>query len=82
MLRNANTHAPKGVQFGLTFETHAFDFSHQSRKTWATVDGYDNRQFRSERCDANNVKTGTYGYRDVNGLYRSGNYIADANGSE
>ncbi|XP_077553468.1 uncharacterized protein LOC144168336 [Haemaphysalis longicornis] len=45
-----------------------------------TVDEYGNRQFRSEQGDANNVKTGTYGYRDVNGLYRSVNYIADANG--
>ncbi|XP_075535154.1 uncharacterized protein LOC142570690 [Dermacentor variabilis] len=34
----------------------------------------------SEQGDANNVKTGSYGYRDVNGLFRRVNYIADANG--
>ncbi|KAK8772638.1 hypothetical protein V5799_024130 [Amblyomma americanum] len=45
-----------------------------------TVDEYGNRQFRSEQGDVNNVKTGSYGYRDVNGLYRRVNYIADANG--
>ncbi|KAH6939415.1 hypothetical protein HPB50_017813 [Hyalomma asiaticum] len=45
-----------------------------------TVDEFGNRQFRSEQGDANNVKTGSYGYRDVNGVYRRVNYIADANG--
>ncbi|KAL1471623.1 hypothetical protein MTO96_039842 [Rhipicephalus appendiculatus] len=35
-----------------------------------TVDEFGNRQFRSEQSDANNVKTGSYGYRDVNGIYR------------
>ncbi|KAL1477498.1 hypothetical protein MTO96_035692 [Rhipicephalus appendiculatus] len=44
------------------------------------VDEYGNRQFRSEQGDSNNVKTGSYGYRDVNGLYRRVNYVADANG--
>ncbi|KAH7932486.1 hypothetical protein HPB51_029263 [Rhipicephalus microplus] len=45
-----------------------------------TVDEFGNRQFRSEQGDANNVKTGSYGYRDVNGIYRRVSYIADANG--
>ncbi|KAH7963365.1 hypothetical protein HPB52_020759 [Rhipicephalus sanguineus] len=36
--------------------------------------------FRSEQGDSNNIKTGSYGYRDVNGLYRRVNYVADANG--
>ncbi|XP_077553471.1 uncharacterized protein LOC144168339 [Haemaphysalis longicornis] len=45
-----------------------------------TVDEFGNRQFRSEQSDANNAKTGSYGYRDVNGLYRRVNYVADANG--
>ncbi|KAH7963224.1 hypothetical protein HPB52_020149 [Rhipicephalus sanguineus] len=44
------------------------------------VDEYGNRQFRSEQGDSNNIKTGSYGYRDVNGLYRRVNYVADANG--
>nr|XP_054932237.1 adult-specific rigid cuticular protein 15.5-like [Dermacentor andersoni] len=44
------------------------------------VDEYGNRQFRSEQGDVNNVKTGSYGYRDVNGLYRRVNYVADAYG--
>ncbi|XP_049518683.1 cuticle protein 10.9-like, partial [Dermacentor silvarum] len=45
-----------------------------------TADEFGNRQFRSEQGDASNVKTGSYGYRDVNGLFRRVNYIADANG--
>ncbi|XP_049518695.1 prisilkin-39-like [Dermacentor silvarum] len=45
-----------------------------------TLDEFGNRQFRSEQSDSNNVKTGSYGYRDVNGLYRRVSYIADANG--
>nr|XP_054932241.1 shematrin-like protein 3 [Dermacentor andersoni] len=44
------------------------------------VDEYGNRQFRIEKGDSNNAKTGSYGYRDVNGLYRRVNYVADANG--
>ncbi|KAH9371035.1 hypothetical protein HPB48_003991 [Haemaphysalis longicornis] len=45
-----------------------------------TVDEFGNRQFRSEQGDTSNRKTGSYGYRDVNGLYRRVNYVADANG--
>ncbi|XP_077553473.1 uncharacterized protein LOC144168341 [Haemaphysalis longicornis] len=45
-----------------------------------TVDELGNRQFHSEQGDANNAKTGSYGYTDVNGLYRRVNYVADANG--
>ncbi|KAH6940171.1 hypothetical protein HPB50_025979 [Hyalomma asiaticum] len=44
------------------------------------VDEYGNRQFRTEQGDTNNAKTGSYGYRDVNGLYRRVNYVADAYG--
>ncbi|XP_049518669.1 shematrin-like protein 1 [Dermacentor silvarum] len=44
------------------------------------VDEYGNRQFHSEQGDSNNAKTGSYGYRDANGLYRRVNYVADANG--
>ncbi|KAH7965876.1 hypothetical protein HPB49_011776 [Dermacentor silvarum] len=45
-----------------------------------TADEFGNRQFRSEQGNANNVKTGSYGYTDVNGLYRRVSYVADANG--
>lgn len=44
------------------------------------VDEYGNRQFRTEQGDASNAKTGSYGYRDTNGLYRRVNYVADAYG--
>ncbi|KAL1443657.1 hypothetical protein MTO96_045902 [Rhipicephalus appendiculatus] len=44
------------------------------------VDEYGNRQFHSEQGDANSAKTGSYGYRDANGLYRRVNYVADAYG--
>ncbi|KAH7963022.1 hypothetical protein HPB52_019284 [Rhipicephalus sanguineus] len=44
------------------------------------VDEFGNRQFRSEQGDSNNAKTGSYGYRDANGLYRRVNYVADAYG--
>lgn len=45
-----------------------------------TVDEYGNKQFRNEQSDSNNVKTGSYGYTDANGLYRRVNYVADAHG--
>ncbi|KAK8754914.1 hypothetical protein V5799_002382 [Amblyomma americanum] len=44
------------------------------------VDEYGTRLFHSEQGDANNAKTGSYGYRDAYGLYRRVNYVADANG--
>ncbi|KAL3210668.1 hypothetical protein MRX96_008618 [Rhipicephalus microplus] len=44
------------------------------------VDEFGNRQFHSEQADSNNAKTGSYGYRDANGLYRRVNYVADAYG--
>ncbi|XP_077552631.1 uncharacterized protein LOC144167134 [Haemaphysalis longicornis] len=48
--------------------------------------GYDNTDefgtqlFHNEQGDANNAKTGSYGYRDANGIYRTVSYVADANG--
>ncbi|KAH9371573.1 hypothetical protein HPB48_021234 [Haemaphysalis longicornis] len=48
--------------------------------------GYDNtdefgtRLFHKEQGDASNAKTGSYGYRDANGLFRTVKYVADANG--
>ncbi|CAN7947804.1 unnamed protein product, partial [Ixodes pacificus] len=44
------------------------------------VDEYGTKLFHKETGDANNVKTGSYGYTDANGLYRRVNYVADANG--
>ncbi|KAM7282741.1 putative mitogen-activated protein kinase [Ixodes scapularis] len=45
-----------------------------------TVDEYGNKQFHKEQGDANNAKTGSFGYIDANGVYRRVNYVADANG--
>ncbi|KAH9371594.1 hypothetical protein HPB48_021431 [Haemaphysalis longicornis] len=45
-----------------------------------TEDEYGNKQFHNEVSDSDNVKTGSYGYRDANGLYRHVNYVADATG--
>ncbi|XP_077512057.1 uncharacterized protein LOC144123003 isoform X1 [Amblyomma americanum] len=48
--------------------------------------GYDNtdefgtRLFHKEQGDASNAKTGSYGYRDANGLFRTVSYVADAGG--
>ncbi|KAK8780393.1 hypothetical protein V5799_018264 [Amblyomma americanum] len=48
--------------------------------------GYDNRDefgtqlFHKEQGDASNAKTGSYGYRDANGLFRTVSYVADAGG--
>ncbi|KAG0436479.1 hypothetical protein HPB47_017923 [Ixodes persulcatus] len=44
------------------------------------VDEYGNKQFHKEQGDANNAKTGSFGYTDANGVYRRVNYVADANG--
>ncbi|XP_075729031.1 cuticle protein 10.9-like [Rhipicephalus microplus] len=44
------------------------------------ADEYGTQSYHKEQGDANNVKTGTYGYRDANGIYRRVSYVADANG--
>ncbi|KAL3212110.1 hypothetical protein MRX96_036164 [Rhipicephalus microplus] len=44
------------------------------------VDEFGTQSYHKEQGDGNNVKTGTYGYRDANGIYRRVSYVADANG--
>lgn len=44
------------------------------------VDEFGTKLFHNEEGDANNAKTGSYGYSDANGLYRRVNYVADADG--
>ncbi|XP_075724108.1 uncharacterized protein LOC142766267 isoform X2 [Rhipicephalus microplus] len=39
-----------------------------------------NQQYQIERADSQNTKTGAYGYRDINGVFRHVNYIADQYG--
>nr|XP_054931643.1 pupal cuticle protein 36-like isoform X2 [Dermacentor andersoni] len=66
--------APYGRYDAYASPPHPYNFGYDN------VDEYGNRQFRNEQGDFNNAKTGSYGYRDANGLYRRVNYVADANG--
>ncbi|KAH6937522.1 hypothetical protein HPB50_001322 [Hyalomma asiaticum] len=45
-----------------------------------TTDEFGTQLFHKEQGDANNAKTGSYGYRDANGIFRTVKYVADANG--
>ncbi|KAH7966667.1 hypothetical protein HPB49_018483 [Dermacentor silvarum] len=45
-----------------------------------STDEFGTQLFHKEQGDASNTKTGSYGYRDANGLYRTVTYVADANG--
>jgi len=45
-----------------------------------TTDAYGTRLTRQERGDGAGVVTGSYSYREANGLQRTVNYVADANG--
>ncbi|KAK8776940.1 hypothetical protein V5799_029713 [Amblyomma americanum] len=45
-----------------------------------TTDEFGTRLFQKEQGDASNAKTGSYGYRDANGLFRTVSYVADAGG--
>ncbi|KAH7967194.1 hypothetical protein HPB49_023467 [Dermacentor silvarum] len=45
-----------------------------------TTDEFGTQLFHKEQGDASNAKTGSYGYRDANGLFRTVKYVADANG--
>ncbi|KAH8009359.1 hypothetical protein HPB51_015682 [Rhipicephalus microplus] len=45
-----------------------------------TEDEYGNKQFHKEEGDSHNIKTGSYGYTDANGLFRRVNYVADGTG--
>ncbi|KAM7312026.1 putative cuticle protein [Ixodes scapularis] len=44
------------------------------------VDEFGTKLFHNEQGDANNAKTGSYGYTDAYGLFRRVSYVADANG--
>ncbi|CAN7994158.1 unnamed protein product, partial [Ixodes hexagonus] len=57
---------------GYTWKPYSFGYD--------TVDEYGTRLFHREESNANNAKTGSYGYTDPNGIYRRVNYVADANG--
>ncbi|KAL1424085.1 hypothetical protein MTO96_020515 [Rhipicephalus appendiculatus] len=61
-----------GLQGGQPPQPYSFGYNN--------VDEYGNRQFHSEQGDSNNAKTGSYGYRDANGIFRRVNYVADAYG--
>ncbi|KAG0426174.1 hypothetical protein HPB47_026704 [Ixodes persulcatus] len=56
------------------YSAQPYDFGYDN------VDEYGNKQFHKEQGDANNAKTGSFGYTDANGVYRRVNYVADANG--
>ncbi|KAK8776943.1 hypothetical protein V5799_029716 [Amblyomma americanum] len=45
-----------------------------------TTDEFGTRLYQKEQGDASNAKTGSYGYRDANGLFRTVRYVADAGG--
>ncbi|KAH7963938.1 hypothetical protein HPB52_023825 [Rhipicephalus sanguineus] len=45
-----------------------------------STDEFGTQLFHKEQGDASNAKTGAYGYRDANGLFRTVKYVADANG--
>ncbi|KAL1471846.1 hypothetical protein MTO96_039677 [Rhipicephalus appendiculatus] len=45
-----------------------------------STDEFGTQLFHKEQGDASNAKTGSYGYRDANGLFRTVTYVADANG--
>ncbi|KAH7966829.1 hypothetical protein HPB49_019851 [Dermacentor silvarum] len=45
-----------------------------------STDEFGTQLFHKEQGDSSNAKTGSYGYRDANGLFRKVKYVADANG--
>ncbi|KAL1484570.1 hypothetical protein MTO96_032525 [Rhipicephalus appendiculatus] len=45
-----------------------------------STDEFGTQLFHKEQGDASNAKTGAYGYRDANGIFRTVKYVADANG--
>jgi len=53
-------------------EPFAFDYKIE--------DDYGNGQYRKEESDKNGVVRGSYGYKDVSGIYRHVEYVADENG--
>lgn len=43
-------------------------------------DNYGNKQWRQEKSHNPHEVHGSYGYRDINGVYREVSYVADKNG--
>ncbi|KAH7966668.1 hypothetical protein HPB49_018484 [Dermacentor silvarum] len=64
----------EGGAGGPSFPPQPYSFGYDS------TDEFGTQLFHKEQGDASNAKTGSYGYRDANGLYRTVTYVADANG--
>ncbi|XP_050043570.1 uncharacterized protein [Dermacentor andersoni] len=48
--------------------------------SYDNTDEFGTQLFHNEQGDGSNAKTGSYGYRDANGLFRTVSYVADENG--
>ncbi|XP_049518727.1 cuticle protein 10.9 [Dermacentor silvarum] len=59
---------------GASYPPQPYSFGYDS------TDEFGTQLFHKEQGDASNAKTGSYGYRDANGLFRTVKYVADANG--
>ncbi|KAL1425921.1 hypothetical protein MTO96_018726 [Rhipicephalus appendiculatus] len=59
---------------GASFRPQPYSFGYD------TTDEFGTQLFHKEQGDASNAKTGSYGYRDANGIFRTVKYVADANG--
>ncbi|KAH9371584.1 hypothetical protein HPB48_000460 [Haemaphysalis longicornis] len=66
--------------FFLVLHSHILPASATLQLRYDNTDEFGTQLFHSEQGDANNAKTGSYGYRDANGLFRTVKYVADANG--
>ncbi|XP_049518724.1 cuticle protein 10.9 [Dermacentor silvarum] len=59
---------------GASYPPQPYSFGYDS------TDEFGTQLFHKEQGDSSNAKTGSYGYRDANGLFRKVKYVADANG--
>ncbi|XP_050043574.1 cuticle protein 10.9-like [Dermacentor andersoni] len=59
---------------GSSYPPQPYSFGYDS------TDEFGTQLFHKEQGDASNAKTGSYGYRDASGLFRTVKYVADANG--
>ncbi|XP_037508726.1 cuticle protein 10.9 [Rhipicephalus sanguineus] len=48
--------------------------------SYDNTDEFGTQLFHNEQGDGSNAKSGSYGYRDANGLFRTVTYVADENG--
>lgn len=65
-------HTPPSEPYSYNYDPYSYGYD--------VEDNYGNKQWKQERSSHPHEVHGSYGYRDMNGVYREVTYVADKNG--